>query len=360
MNDELVALLKGHAQQYPCMQVRDAVKLIYQNEMGPGHMVKSEADSLRRLETEFQNAQASGPFFEDIGNGLCRMYLGALKDEEIELSTVNRFFLHTANTHQGSVPALEDKLTGLVEACRRGELPFSVEGVESFIQEQRSQGYPPISHSDEYRRQYAPAYRVVQATFRDYISLFARIDALQKTQTPFNVAIDGMSCSGKSTLAALLGKVYDCNLFHMDDFFLPRELKTKERLDEPGGNVDYERFRQEVLVGLTEERPFSYRPFSCKSQALVEPVQVSPKPLNIVEGAYSLHPSLEDAYQLKVFLKIEPEVQSARILHRNGPAMHERFLKEWVPLENRYFHEYNIEDRCDLVFGYKKSSATCR
>ena len=34
----------------------------------------------------------------------------------------------------------------------------------------------------------------------------------------------------------------------MDDFFLPMELRTAERLEEPGGNVHYERFSAEVDV----------------------------------------------------------------------------------------------------------------
>lgn len=349
MNDDLISILKRHAQQYPAMQVRDAVKLIYQNELGPGHMVKSEADSLRRLEEELAGSLASGPLFEDIGNGLCRLYLGALKEQEINISTVNHFFLNTANTHRGSKSRLEEKLAALVEACRAGDLPFSVKEVEAFILDCCQQGCQPISHSEEYRRHYTPAYRVVKAAFRDYFALFARIDALLKTRDSVNVAIDGMSCSGKSTLAALLGDIYHCNVFHADDFFLPQELKTPERLAEPGGNVHYERFHQEVLAPLATGRPFRYHPFDCKSQTLAEAVPVQPKPLNIIEGAYSLHPTLADAYQLKVFLGIDPVKQSARILKRNGPTMHQRFMEEWVPLENRYFRESNIKDRCDLV-----------
>ena len=99
------------------------------------------------------------------------------------------------------------------------------------------------------------------AAFRDYFPLFARIDALMRTGETIKVAIDGMSCSGKSSLAALLEKIYDCNVFHMDDFFLPREMKTPQRLAEPGGNVHYERFAEEVLTKLGT--PF-LRPFNCQ------------------------------------------------------------------------------------------------
>jgi len=43
--------------------------------------------------------------------------------------------------------------------------------------------------------------------------------------------------------------------------------------------------------------------------------------------------------------------QSRRILKRNGPEMHRRFLNEWIPLENRYFQALAIADKCDLVFS---------
>lgn len=39
------------------------------------------------------------------------------------------------------------------------------------------------------------------------------------------------------------------------------------------------------------------------------PVTVRPARLNIVEGAYSLHPSLEKYYDLSVFLDVTPETQ---------------------------------------------------
>ena len=91
------------------------------------------------------------------------------------------------------------------------------------------------------------------------------------------VAVDGHCTAGKTTLAAELAKEYDCNVFHMDDFFLRPEQRTPERYAQVGGNVDYERFQEEVLLPLKEGKAFSYRPFDCKSFTLSEPVQVKVK-----------------------------------------------------------------------------------
>ena len=40
--EELKAILITHAKRYPLMQPRDAVKLIYQNEFGGGHLICDE------------------------------------------------------------------------------------------------------------------------------------------------------------------------------------------------------------------------------------------------------------------------------------------------------------------------------
>ena len=41
------------------------------------------------------------------------------------------------------------------------------------------------------------------------------------------IAIDGPSATGKTTFAKNIKKHFDCNVFHMDDFFLPDEKKTE-------------------------------------------------------------------------------------------------------------------------------------
>ena len=162
------------------------------------------------------------------------------------------------------------------------------------------------------------------------------------------VAIDGSCTSGKTTLAAALEKEYDCNIFHMDDFFLRPEQRTPERFAQPGGNVDYERFREEVLEPLKTEMPFRYRPFDCSTFTLSEPVQVMPKQLNIVEGTYSHHPHFGDAYDLRIVLTVAPEIQRERIFRR--PAfLHKRFFEEWIPMEEMYFEHFGIRNRSDLV-----------
>ena len=176
------------------------------------------------------------------------------------------------------------------------------------------------------------------------------IDCLLKDGRHIVIAIDGNCTAGKTTLTAALEKKYDCNVFHMDDFFLRPEQRTAERYAETGGNVDYERFREEVVIPLKEGKPFAYRPFSCTTFSLCDAVEVTPKTLNIVEGTYSQHPYFGDIYDLKIFLSVSPELQRVRILQR-PQFLHNRFFQEWIPMEKAYFERFQIPEQSDLCFG---------
>lgn len=181
------------------------------------------------------------------------------------------------------------------------------------------------------------------------LKMKSRLDECLAMPEQIIIAIDGSCTSGKTTLAGKLAELYDCNVFHMDDFFLRPQQRTAERFAEVGGNVDYERFMEEVLIPLKAGNCFSYRPFDCSTFTLAAPVAVTPKKLNIVEGTYSHHPYFGDAYDLRILLTVTPQIQRQRILQR--PAfLHKRFFEEWIPMENRYFEGFDMINQCDMVF----------
>lgn len=168
-------------------------------------------------------------------------------------------------------------------------------------------------------------------------------------KAPLLAAVDGRCGAGKTTLAAYLQKRFGWSVLHMDHFFLRPEQRMEERLHTPGGNIDCERFLEEVLLPLKKgEAAVSYRPYDCHRQELAEPVLIKPGAVCLIEGSYSCHPALWDMYDLHVFLSIDAEEQMRRIIERNGADGAKSFRERWIPLEEQYFAAYRIEERCEL------------
>ena len=342
-------LLLAHAARYPLMEATDFAKLIYQSAFAGGHLIASREAALDRLTSEMNDLSAEGfsPLLEPIGGGLCRLYLAPARRMGLRAETICGLFAETAAAYQSAPARFERGMEELAALCREGALTADPEAVAALARSARESGYAPFSHSPRYRAAYHPAYRLVGEDFCRYLQLFAAIDGLLEAKGRARVAFDGRCASGKTTAAALIARVYGAQLFHMDDYFLPFERKTPERLAQPGGNVDWERFRAEVLDHL-EENELAWRPFNCATGSLDAPVVSRRRPVQLIEGAYSMHPSMAGDYDLRVMFDIGPELQMARIRRRN-PDKVERFANEWIPMENHYLAAFAIEDRCDLV-----------
>lgn len=185
-----------------------------------------------------------------------------------------------------------------------------------------------------------------------FLPLFKELDARLSEGEDLIVAIDGGSASGKTTLASLICEAFDAVVFHMDDFFLPFEMRTSERLSEAGGNVHRERFLSEVLLPLSRKEAVMYRKFDCSCGTLSEPISATPKRLTVIEGAYSLHPELCSYYDFTVLLEVDKKMQAQRILERDASKA-ERFFNEWIVYEDTYFEKTGIRSRCDLIINTK-------
>lgn len=176
------------------------------------------------------------------------------------------------------------------------------------------------------------------------------IDRELKKKRPLVIALEGRCGSGKSTLARRLCGVYRCSVIHMDDFFLQPVQRTSNRLEEPGGNIDYERFEAEVAQPVREKKEaFSYHRFDCRTGSMNQLISVKREDLIIVEGVYSCHPRFDDIYDLKFFLDIDSREQVNRIRKRNGEEMLKRFVNEWIPMEEKYFTEFGIREGAHVI-----------
>ena len=349
-----VSHLLRFAEQYPKAQPQDWLKRLYQSFFGGGHMIADEQASLNFLKEEIKgltDTQLERPFVEPFCGGFCCVNLSVSKEAPPEL--LNRLFVVSSReVPEDAAERLEEQLQELSALCAaHGELfAFPRDELDAEIKQFYAADMPLLRHSEVYRAAYAPAYRVLRKEFAEYLPFYLAIGRCLQEKGRVNVAIDGDSAAGKTGLAKWIAKVYDCNVFHADDYFLPQELRTPERLSEPGGNMHRERFANEICVPVQEGRPFSYRPFNCTTMALDAPVSVQPKQINVFEGSYTMHPELRDFYDLSVFLTVDPAEQEARILKRNGAEMLRDFTERWIPMEKRYHEAMKVKEACDFIF----------
>ncbi len=181
-------------------------------------------------------------------------------------------------------------------------------------------------------------------------SVLKELSDLKSVRNTVLLAIDGRCASGKTTLAKKLSDRLCCDVIHIDDFFLKANQRTEQRLNEIGGNFDCERFLCEAMAPLLKGEEFSYKRYDCSSDSFTESVHIHPGDVTIIEGAYSCHPALWSSYDLRVFLTVNRDEQIRRILKRNGASALKAFEEKWIPYEERYFKEQDIENRCDLRF----------
>lgn len=345
------SILEEHLRRYPEMQPQDLVKLLYQNEFGCGHMIQNPEGFLDYIRQEAQGVQAAADstdpdaYTVSIGDGFYRVDLTSVSSGHLSAEALAAACLYTARTTNGSKEAFEKKLKTLEELCCEGCLP----SVDAYLLAYRAAGCPAVHHSDRFRDNYKPAYRVVSRTGLQLLKALQAADACIRKTGHAVLAIDGNCGSGKSLVCDCISAAYGAGVVHMDDFFLQPSQRSLERLREPGGNIDYERFEEEVLPGLRSGQSFVYRVFDCGTQKFSDLQQVSPTALRVVEGSYSLHQKFRDVYDVKVFLSVDPVTQVQRIEARDGARMLGSFLSRWIPMESTYHKAQEVMQCCDFI-----------
>lgn len=345
MNEQV---LKNHFEDAPRMEPQDAVKLAYQSAFGCGHLLPAQEICARMIENEINaTAENEDEFpFSPIGNGLCRLNLASPPVRALGAEMIARMMQasdEAVRERCDNTERFHHALEMIDSLAQNGEAPFSAPDFQTYLTAYRAQGCPVVSHTPAYREAYHPAYRVVLMDCAQLLQVLL--------EEPKLVVIDGPCGSGKSTLAGLLAKLYRTSPIPMDDFFLPFDLRTPERLSQPGGNVHYERFAQEVLDRFEHGKSVCWNRFNCSDGTLI-PREMSASQVTVIEGSYSHHPALREKLiqlnALLVYIHIEEGEQLRRIAKRSPELLH-MFETRWIPLEKTYFEAYDIQGTADLV-----------
>ncbi len=342
VKDYIPAQLKAH----PSMQPQDVVKLCYQASFGAEHLLGDISAARRYFDAELAGTPASGqPLYEHISGDYARVNLAALKKQGLPGQWLFRMFIASAGQDPEGKEKMQQALTQAESLMP--EFPFSEEEWNDYVNQYRAMGMPSLHHSEAYRQAEKPAYRIVR---REYLRLLPILEKAAACRArPCVIAIDGRAGAGKSSLAQQLAFVLDTGIVRMDDFFLPHELRTTERLAAPGGNVHYERFKAEVLPMLRRAEGFRYNVFSCSVMCLEGSRDIAAGDYRIVEGSYSLHPEFGSYADIAVFCDVEPGEQLRRIIKRDGEEYAEVFRTRWIPMEEKYFAQFGIASDCIII-----------
>lgn len=164
-SSESLAVLEMHFALYPLMTPQDAVKLLYQSEFGCGHFAPSPEMAREMLNRECAGLEKDEAHAktEAIGGGFIRVHLEPLVGDEQALSALADAFVRSAEIPCGSLESFKTRLVALKKLTESGKAPFSALELAEFLREYEKLGCPAVHHSEIYRKNYHPAYRVVKS-----------------------------------------------------------------------------------------------------------------------------------------------------------------------------------------------------
>lgn len=342
--------LLSHRRAYPLMRTEDYVKLIYQSEYG-AHSKTEAKKALTYIQKECSQLSFDHcpKLCEDISPSLSRVNLVPYVKENYPLPLLAEFF--SRSYEEGKDESLFEKLEEFCALCESKIINLSPFAVRNFISKYKLNPVA-ISHSLTYTKNYSPHYRVVKKDYSDILPLFAAIEKNLAKGTLL-IALEGDSASGKSRYGQAIKDYYGdrCNLFHTDDFFLPQNLKTEERLNEIGGNVNYEALSL-LIKDILRGEEVRCTPFDCAAQSFKEKITVKPAQINVVEGVYSAHPIVRKHYDVIADFTIKCCKQQQRIFSVGGAETLSRYNKLWLPLEKTYLKDLRENCKELLTFSF--------
>lgn len=175
------------------------------------------------------------------------------------------------------------------------------------------------------------------------------------------VGIDGRGGAGKSTFArALAARLSVASVVEFDDFYRPTATRLPPGDSDIGGNFEWRRLRDQVLLPLSRGEEARYRRYDWGSDSMAEWHGVPARGAVVVEGNYSTREELRDLYDFRVWVDAPHDLRLARGLARDGEGARSRWLDEWMPEEERYLSAHEPRLHADLIVDGAAPIPSCR
>lgn len=200
-------LLIDHVRRYPNLKIRDIFKFLHQSALGCEHLVSSCERAVDHIKRESESLFGCGSTaVEPLDGNYSRVSLSVLS-HGLSPETLGILFFLSASEEKNGIEALNAKLSVAEDLILNGELPFSYDEFVAARNEWQSNGYPAIHHSEAFRSNYHPAYRVISNEFVPYLLLFSAIDK-KRADGNVRLAIDVGDDADRSAVASVLSQVY--------------------------------------------------------------------------------------------------------------------------------------------------------
>ena len=156
--------LKQQIQLHPSIQLQDVIKMCYQAVFGAEHMLTDLEKARHYFFQEYEATPASFsiPLYEPISEEFCRVNLAAWKARALDPEELFDLFVASARYN---IPGTRTDLNNCAKSAEKliakNLLPFSLEEWKKVYTDYKNNGMLPIHHSEIYRQNEAPAYRLI-------------------------------------------------------------------------------------------------------------------------------------------------------------------------------------------------------
>lgn len=156
---------ENQLKMHPSMQYQDVVKLCYQSAFGAEHILSDAERAKAYLCAEFESVLITDePLFEQISPEIVRVNLGAWKREGRELDPLFEAFKKSVFINENSIEIFLLYLDTAKKTMVALLPNFNEEQWFDFLEEYKANGIKPIHHSNAYRENEKPSYRIVKIT----------------------------------------------------------------------------------------------------------------------------------------------------------------------------------------------------
>lgn len=191
-----------------------------------------------------------------------------------------------------------------------------------------------------------------KGNFTTFENLLAHLQTLPTKQSTLLIGVDGCGGSGKSTFATELAKACETvTIIHMDDFYLPSNMRIEGKANEKpvGADFDWRRLKGQVLEPLSQNQKGTYQRYDWSSDTLAEWYTAAPGGIVVIEGVYAIRRELAPLYDYKIFVHCPREIRLQRGIARDGENARYLWEKVWMVAEDKYQEEQRPFEIADLV-----------